>query len=65
MISAGHFTSAYAKALLAATRQADLANASKPKKVAGMTADQRAREMESLTKTSRRWKPRTATTSCT
>jgi ParB-like chromosome segregation protein Spo0J len=53
MISAGNFTSAYAKALLAATRQSDLANASKPKKVAGMTADQMARmerEMESLTK---------------
>lgn len=53
MVSAGNFTSAYAKALLAATRQSDLANASKPKKVAGMTADQMARmerEMESLTK---------------
>lgn len=52
MVSAGNFTSAYAKALLAATRQTDLANASKPKKVAGMTADQMARmerEMESLT----------------
>lgn len=39
--------------LLAATRQSDLANVSKPKKVAGMTADQMARmerEMESLTK---------------
>jgi ParB-like chromosome segregation protein Spo0J len=53
MVSAGNFTSAYAKALLAATRQSDLANASKSKKVAGMTADQMARmerEMESLTK---------------
>ena len=53
MVSAGNFTSAYAKALLAATRQSDLANASKPKKVAGMTAEQMARmerEMESLTK---------------
>lgn len=53
MISAGNFTSAYAKALLAATRQSDLANASKPKKVAGMTPEQMARmerEMESLTK---------------
>lgn len=52
MVSAGNFTSAYAKALLAATRQTDLANASKPKKVGGMTADQMARmerEMESLT----------------
>jgi ParB-like chromosome segregation protein Spo0J len=53
MISAGNFTSAYAKALLAATRQTDLANASKPKKVAGMTAEQMARmerEMDALTK---------------
>ncbi len=52
MISAGNFTSAYAKALLAATRQTDLAQAHKPKKVGGMTADQMARmerEMESLT----------------
>jgi ParB-like chromosome segregation protein Spo0J len=53
MISVSNFTSAYAKALLAATRQADLANAGKPKKVAGMTGEQMARmerEMESLTK---------------
>lgn len=52
MISAGNFTSAYAKALLAATRQADLLHANKPKKVGGMTSDQMARmerEMESLT----------------
>lgn len=51
MVSAGNYTSAYAKALLAATRQGDLANAAKPKKVAGMTAEQMARmerEMESL-----------------
>ncbi|SFI52965.1 plasmid partitioning protein RepB C-terminal domain-containing protein [Caulobacter sp. UNC279MFTsu5.1] len=52
MVSAGNFTSAYAKALLAATRQADLVQAHKPKKVGGMTAEQMARmerEMESLT----------------
>lgn len=52
MISAGNFTSAYAKALLAATRQHDLVQTNKPKKVAGMTSDQMARmerEMESLT----------------
>ncbi|KQZ22092.1 plasmid partitioning protein RepB C-terminal domain-containing protein [Caulobacter sp. Root1472] len=52
MISAGNFTSAYAKALLAATRQTDLVHAHKPKKVGGMTSDQMARmerEMESLT----------------
>jgi ParB-like chromosome segregation protein Spo0J len=52
MVSAGNFTSAYAKALLAATRQADLVHAHKPKKVGGMTSEQMARmerEMESLT----------------
>ena len=52
MVSAGNFTSAYAKALLAATRQTDLVHAHKPKKVGGMTSEQMARmerEMESLT----------------
>ena len=52
MVSAGNFTSAYAKALLAATRQADLVHAHKPKKVGGMTSEQMARmerEMEFLT----------------
>lgn len=52
MMSAGNFTSAYAKALLAATRQTDLVHPNKPKKVAGMTTEQMARmerEMESLT----------------
>lgn len=34
MISAGNFTSAYAKALLAATRQADLVHADKPRRSA-------------------------------
>jgi ParB-like chromosome segregation protein Spo0J len=52
MLSANNFTSAYAKALLAATRQADLMRQDKPKRVGGMTADQMARmerEMASLT----------------
>jgi ParB-like chromosome segregation protein Spo0J len=52
MISAGNFTSAYAKALLAATRQADLVNSDKPKRVGGMSSEQMARmerEMASLT----------------
>jgi ParB-like chromosome segregation protein Spo0J len=52
LISAGNFTSAYAKALLAATRQIDLVNPDKPKKVGGMTSEQMARmerEMASLT----------------
>jgi ParB-like chromosome segregation protein Spo0J len=52
MLSANNFTSAYAKALLAATRQADLVRQDKPKRVGGMTPDQMARmerEMASLT----------------
>lgn len=52
MVSVGNFTSAYAQALLAATRQHDLVHANKPKKVGGMTSEQMARmerEMESLT----------------
>lgn len=52
MLSANNFTSAYAKALLAATRQTDLMRQDKPKRVGGMTPDQMARmerEMASLT----------------
>lgn len=52
MLSANNFTSAYAKALLAATRQGDLIRQDKPKRVGGMTPDQMARmerEMASLT----------------
>ncbi len=51
LLAANNFTSSYAKALLAATRQADLARPDKPKKVSGMTPEQMARmerEMESL-----------------
>jgi len=51
MLAANNFTSSYAKALLAATRQADLARPDKPKKVGGMTPEQMARmerEMASL-----------------
>jgi ParB-like chromosome segregation protein Spo0J len=51
LLAASNFTSSYAKALLAATRQADLARPDKPKKVGGMTPEQMARmerEMESL-----------------
>jgi len=43
MCSAGNFTSAYAKALLAATRQNDLVNPDRPKKVGGLTPEQMAR----------------------
>lgn len=52
MLSANNFTSAYAKALLAATRQGDLLRQDKPKRIGGMTPEQMARmerEMASLT----------------
>ena len=51
LLATNNFTSSYAKALLAATRQADLARPDKPKKVGGMTPEQMARmerEMASL-----------------
>jgi hypothetical protein len=51
MTSAGTYSSSYAKALLAATRQNDLVHADKPKKVGGMSAEQMSRmerEMETL-----------------
>lgn len=52
MTSVGNFSSSYAKALLAGTRQADLARPDKPKRIAGLSPDQMARmerEMDSLT----------------
>ncbi len=51
MASMNNFSATYAKAILAATRQDDLANPDKPKKLAGVTPDQMARmerELESL-----------------
>jgi ParB-like chromosome segregation protein Spo0J len=51
MATAGNYSASYAKALLAATRQADLVKADAPKKIAGMTPEQMARmerEMEKL-----------------
>lgn len=51
MATAGNFSSSYAKALLAATRQHDLVKSDRPKKVGGMTPEQMARmerEMETL-----------------
>ncbi|KIM00567.1 putative transcriptional regulator [Paramagnetospirillum magnetotacticum MS-1] len=51
MTAAGNFSSAYAKALLAATRQHDLVHPDRPKKIGGITAEQMARmerEMETL-----------------
>lgn len=51
MCTAGNFSSSYAKAILAGTKQADLAKPDRPKKVHGMTPEQMARmerEMASL-----------------
>jgi ParB-like chromosome segregation protein Spo0J len=52
MVSMNNFTAAYAKAILAATRQDDLAKPDLPKSIAGVTPDQMARmerELEKLT----------------
>lgn len=51
MQSASNYSSTYAKALLAATKQGDLAKPERPKQVAGMTPEQMARmerEMSTL-----------------
>lgn len=51
MAMAGNFSSSYAKALLAATRQHDLVRPDRPKKIGGITSEQMARmerEMETL-----------------
>lgn len=51
MLTAGNLTSSYAKALLAGTKQDDLAKPGQPKKIAGLSRDQMARmerEMASL-----------------
>ena len=51
LLATNNFTSSYAKALLAATRQGDLTRPERPKKVGGMTPEQMARmerEMASL-----------------
>ena len=51
MITAGNFSASYARALLAATKQAHLVRSDQPKKVGGLTAEQMARmerEMEAL-----------------
>ena len=53
MASMNNFTATYAKAILAATRQEDLAKPERPKKVKGVTPEQMARmerELESLNK---------------
>lgn len=51
MASMGNFTASYAKAILAATRQDDLARPDRPKSIAGVSAEQMARmelELEKL-----------------
>lgn len=51
MNTAGNYTSSYAKALLAATRQADMVKSDQPKKISGLSMEQMARmerEMEAL-----------------
>jgi ParB-like chromosome segregation protein Spo0J len=51
MMALGNFSCSYARALLAATRQGDLAQSDKPKKVGNMTPEQMARlerEMSTL-----------------
>jgi hypothetical protein len=51
MMTAGTYSASYAKALLAATKQADLVKPDKPKKVGGLTPEQMLRmerEMETV-----------------
>lgn len=53
MVAMNNFTATYAKAILAASKQTDLAKPDRPKMVSGLTSEQMARmerEMESLTK---------------
>ncbi|GBQ37023.1 chromosome partitioning protein ParB [Acetobacter fabarum] len=53
MVAMNNFTATYAKAILAASKQTDLAKPDRPKTVSGLTSEQMARmerEMESLTK---------------
>ncbi|WP_236694565.1 plasmid partitioning protein RepB C-terminal domain-containing protein [Sphingomonas sp. Leaf343] len=52
MSSMSNFTVSYARAILAATRQADLAKPDQPKVIAGVTADQMARMERELEKLS-------------
>lgn len=50
MASMGNFTGSYAKAILAATRQEDLARPDKPKNITGVTSEQMARMESELEK---------------
>lgn len=49
MATAENWTSSYAKALLASTRQEDLAKPDQPKKIAGLTSEQMARMEREMT----------------
>ena len=53
MATVGNYTGSYARALLAATRQADLVKSDQPKRVAGMTAEQMARMEREMDKVQR------------
>ena len=53
MTTVGNYTGSYARALLAATRQADLVKSDQPKRVAGMTVEQMARMEREMDKVQR------------
>lgn len=56
MATATNWTSSYAKALLAATRQDELAKPDQPKKIAGLTSEQMARMAREMTSLHRDFK---------
>lgn len=56
MISVNNFTLSYAKAILAATKQSDLAKPDQPKKIGGMTPEQMAKMERELDKLNRDFK---------
>ncbi|ATY34329.1 chromosome partitioning protein ParB [Sphingomonas psychrotolerans] len=61
MASMNNFTASYARAILAATRQEDLAKPDKVKKVAGVTSEQMARMERELETLNRDFRAREAT----
>lgn len=61
MASMANFTASYAKAILAATRQADLAKPDQPKAIAGVTSEQMARMERELEKLSHDYRATEAT----
>ncbi|WP_265313794.1 plasmid partitioning protein RepB C-terminal domain-containing protein [Sphingomonas lycopersici] len=56
MISVNNFSLSYAKAILAATKQSDLAKPDQPKKILGMTSEQMAKMERELDKLNRDFK---------